>query len=275
VRVVGDNCGVSSRLRAIAEDTVRIVESGGYRAPGGGEVELAREVAAAVAGTCLYLPDDQVAAPPPIEGRPALEVTGETTLAAAGRLGGDVACLVFASARNPGGGFLNGAQAQEESLARASALHACQGVAPQFYTFHRQKHDLRYSDRVIYSPSVPVFRDDDGTLLPRPYLVSFLTAAAPNLAAITATQPESAATVPAVLRTRAARVLQIAAVHRHRRLVLGAWGCGVFGNDPAVVATAFAQALDQARWFEHVVFAVYDRQPAAPVYRAFARILAR
>ncbi len=265
---------MSSRLRVIAEDTVRIVGSGRYLAPGGGEVELAREVAGAVAGTRLYLPDDPVAAAAPIEGAPVVEVTGETTLAAAGRLGGDVACLVFASARNPGGGFLNGAQAQEESLARASALHACQQAAPKFYTFHRQQSDLRYSDRVIYSPSVPVFRDHDGTLLPRPYLVSFLTAAAPNLAAITATQPESAATVPVVLRTRAARVLQIAAAHGHRRLVLGAWGCGVFGNDPPVVASAFTEALDQARWFEQVVFAVYDRQPASPAYRAFARIFA-
>lgn len=266
---------MSNRFRAIAEDTVRIVEAGRYQAPGGGEVGLARDVAAAMAGTLLYLPEDSVAAATPIEGRPAVEVTGETTLAAARRLGGDVACLVFASARNPGGGFLNGAQAQEESLARASALHACQQAAPQFYRIHRQQADLRYSDRVIYSPAVPVFRDDDGTLLSRPYLVSFLTAAAPNLAAINATQPDSAATVPDVLGTRAARVLQIAAAHRHRRLVLGAWGCGVFGNDPAVVASAFAKALDQARWFEQVVFAVYDRQPARPAYQAFARILAR
>ena len=70
-------------------------------------------------------------------------------------------------------------------------------------------------------------------------------------------------------------MLQIAAAHRHRRLVLGAWGCGVFGNDPVVVASAFAMALDQARWFEQVVFAVYDRQAARPAYQAFARILAR
>jgi len=246
-----------------------------YRPPGGGEVELAREIAAAVARTMLYLPGDPVAAATPIEGRPTVEVTAETTLAAARRLGGDAACLVFASARNPGGGFLTGAQAQEESLARASALHACQQAAPQFYAIHGQQPDLRYSDRVIYSPSVPVFRDDDGTLLARPYFASFLTAAAPNLTAITATQPDRAATVPTVLRKRAARVLQIAAAHRHRRIVLGAWGCGVFGNDPAVVADAFAQALDQARWFEHVVFAVYDRHPATPAYHAFTRILAR
>jgi uncharacterized protein (TIGR02452 family) len=159
---------------------------------------------------------------------------------------------------------------RRKSLARASALHACQQAAPQFYAFHRRHPDPRYSDRVIYSPSVPVFRDDDGTLLPRPYLVSFLTTEAPNLAAIIGSQPTAAAAVPALLRARAARVLQIAAAHRHRRLVLGAWGCGVFGNDPAVVVGAFAHALDQARWFERVVFAVYDRQPGTPAYQAFA-----
>jgi hypothetical protein len=65
----GDNCGVSSRLRAIADETVRIVESGWYRAPCGGEVLLAGEVAAAVAGTCLYLPDDAVSAAAPIVAR--------------------------------------------------------------------------------------------------------------------------------------------------------------------------------------------------------------
>ena len=174
-----------------------------------------------------------------------MEVTGETALGAARRVGGNVACLVFASARKPGGGFLNGAQAQEESVARASALYACLRAVPEFYAFHRQHADLCYSDRVIYSPAVPVFRGDDGLLVASPYRVSFLTTAAPNLAAITATQPEAAVTVPAALRTRVARVLEIAAAHRHRRLVLGAWGCGVFGNDPAVVADAFAAALDR------------------------------
>jgi uncharacterized protein (TIGR02452 family) len=185
-----------------------------------------------------------------------------------------VACLVFASAKSPGGGFLNGAQAQEESLARASALYRCQLAVPQFYAFHRQQGDLRYSDRVIYSPAVPVFRDDDGTLLARLYPVSFLTAAAPNLGAILVDQPGLAAAVPGVLRARAARVLDVAAAHRHRVLVLGAWGCGVFRNDPVLVASVFAQLLrHRGGWFEQVVFAVLDRQPGAPTYRAFADAL--
>ena len=116
---------------------MRIIEHGRYRAPGGGEVALAADIAAAVTGTRLYLPDDPVTVTAPDGEMPAVEVTRETSLAATRRLGRDVVCLVFASARKPGGGFLNGAQAQEESLARASALYACQRAAPQFYAFHR------------------------------------------------------------------------------------------------------------------------------------------
>ncbi|MEO3776526.1 TIGR02452 family protein [Micromonospora sp. B11E3] len=263
---------MSSRLRAIARETVDIAERGTYRAADG-EVLIGAQVARAVAGTRLYLPDEDVAVPAPVGGTPTIEVTNESTLTATRRLGGDLACLVFASARNPGGGFLNGAQAQEESLARGSALYPCLRAAGDFYAHHRTHSELTYSDRVIYSPSVPVFRDDKGALLPAPYPVSFLTAAAPNRSAIARSQPQHLADLPAALARRAARILQVAATHGHRRLVLGAWGCGVFGNDPVTVATAFATALRHSPWFDEVVFAVLDRQPATPTHAAFAGIL--
>jgi uncharacterized protein (TIGR02452 family) len=260
------------RLREIAEQTVALVEAGRYRTPAGDEVDIAAGVAAAVAGTRLYLPAEGPAAGPG-DGEMTVTVTNESSLAAAHRLGGEVACLVFASARNPGGGFRSGARAQEESIARSSALYATQQAMPEFYAYHRAEPDLAYSDRVIYSPAVPVFRADDGDgggeLLARPYQVGFLTAAAPNLTAILRNQPDRAAEVPAVLRRRAARVVRVAAAHGHRRLVLGAWGCGVFGNDPATVAGAFAAALRDQPGFDQVCFAVLDRQPGAPAYAAF------
>lgn len=260
---------MSRRLRAIARETVEIAERGWYHDPRGAEVRL--DVGPAVAGTRLHLPNEElsagVAAP-----ATRIEVTGESTLAAARRLGGDVAALVFASARNAGGGFLNGAQAQEESIARSSALYPCLRAAGDFYAFHRAHAELTYSDRVIYSPAVPVFRDDKGTLLTEPYPVGFLTAAAPNLSAIRGNQPDLIAEVPAVLRRRAARVLAVAAAHGHRRLVLGAWGCGVFGNDPATVAEAFAAAL-RSHPMEYVVFAVLgpNRDAFAAAFTAAGR----
>jgi len=264
----------------MATETMAIIEAGGYRSPGGHDVRISSSVAAAVAGTRLHLPDENVSLPESAgAGAPATEVTNETSLSAARRLGADVAdvaCLVFASAKNPGGGFLTGAQAQEESIARASALYPCLRTAREFYDFHRQQRDLRYSDRIIYSPGVPVIRADDGALLDEPYAVSFLTAAAPNLAAITTNQPTAAASVPAVLAARAERVLAVAAAHGHRNLVLGAWGCGVFQNDPAVVAAAFAAGLARASGsFDQVVFAVLDRQRGAPTHAVFARAFGR
>jgi uncharacterized protein (TIGR02452 family) len=260
---------MSRRLRAIAQDTVEIAERGSYSTPTG-PVSIA--VAPAVEGTRLHPPEDELTLPAQT-GLPRVDVTNESTLEAARRLGGDVACLVFASARNPGGGFRNGAQAQEESIARASALYPCLLAAGDFYRYHRAHDDLAYSDRVIYSPAVPVFRDDKGTLLPEPYPVSFLTAAAPNRGAILRNQPERADGIAEALLRRAVRVLRVAATHGHRRLVLGAWGCGVFGNDPTTVAEAFRVALRDNRYFDHVVFAVLDRQRGTPVLAAFADVL--
>jgi len=255
----------SSRLRAIGQETVAIAERGGYR-----DVDIGEQVARAVAGTRLYLPDEPLA--PGRPGTMAVEVTNESTLAAARRLGGDVVALVFASARKPGGGFLNGAQAQEESIARSSALYPSLRAAGEFYAYHRTHPELTYSDRVIYSPRVPVFRDDRGALIDEPYPVSFLTAAAPNRAAMAGNQPQRLNEVPEVLARRARRVLAVAAAHGHRRLVLGAWGCGVFGNEPAAVAGIFAGALAECPWFDRVTFAVLDRAAGTPTLAAFSTL---
>jgi uncharacterized protein (TIGR02452 family) len=249
------------------------VARGGYDDGSGAWVAIAAAVAAAIAGTRLHLPEEPLSADGPPNQSPVVEVTHESTLTAARRLGNGAASLVFASARNPGGGFRTGARAQEEDIARASALHACLDTVTPFYAHHRAHADLRYSDRVIYAPRVPVFRDDAGALLERAYQTTMIVAAAPNLSAIQRNQPDDAATVPAVLARRALRILTVAAAHGHRRLVLGAWGCGVFGNSPEVVAGAFTQALQRVRLFDQVVFAILDRTHGAPTYQTFAELL--
>ncbi|BCJ40575.1 TIGR02452 family protein [Actinoplanes ianthinogenes] len=256
-------------MRALGQEAARIAEEGHYTGPDG-RVEIADQVARAVAGTRLHLPGDTLPEPTPAAGPPVIEVTAESTLWAARRLGTDPACLNFASARNPGGGFLNGAQAQEESLARSSALYPCLLAAGDFYAHHRAERSLLYTDRIIYAPSVPVFRDDKGRLLPTAYPVSFLVSAAPNRSAIARNQPESLPEISTTLARRAARVLAVAAAHGHRELVLGAWGCGVFGNDPAEVARIFAEALTVSPWFDRVVFAILDRGGATR--QAFERV---
>lgn len=264
--------GSRDRFRALAAETMDIVRSGGYHV-GGRRIGIAEHVDAAIAGTRLILPDAHLPKSTGWSGPTIVEVTDESSLEAARRIGPGTACLVFASARNPGGGFLNGAQAQEEAIARSSALHATQTAAPEFYEHHRREPSLLYSDRVIVSPRVPVFRGDDGALLAEPHLVTFLTAAAPNRSAIERSQPAAARSITATLARRAARVLDVAAAHGNRRLVLGAWGCGVFGNDPTEVAAAFAEALADRPRFERVTFAILDPRPGRPVLTAFERRL--
>lgn len=262
------------RFRALAGETVDIVRAGSYRV-GGRRVDIGEQVAAAVAGTQLILPDAPLPKSTTWSGSTTVEVRNESSLDAARRLGPGTACLVFASARNAGGGFLNGAQAQEEAIARSSALYATQIAVPEFYEHHRRDPSLLYSDSVIVSPRVPVFRDDDGALLVEPIPVTFLTAAAPNRSAIERNQPVAAREITATLARRAARVLDVAAAHGNHRLVLGAWGCGVFGNDPAEVASAFVEALARGPRFEHVTFAILDPRPGRPVLAAFELALYR
>ena len=93
-----------------------------------------------------------------------------------------VVALNFASAKNPGGGFLGGAKAQEEDLARSSALYACMRDQRAYYDANRHEPSLLYTDHMIYSPDVPFFRDDRLRFLEDPFLLSILTAPAPNAA---------------------------------------------------------------------------------------------
>ncbi|NEA67696.1 TIGR02452 family protein [Streptomyces sp. SID12488] len=265
---------MSARLRDLARGTEEIVAAGSYRASDGRAVRLAAAIKAARAGTRMYGPGpvEVPQAASPLD--TAFEVTGESSLEAARRLPGPVAVLNFSSARNPGGGYLNGAQAQEEALCRASALYACLTEVREFYDHHRTHRDPFYTDRVIHSPGVPVFRDDRGRLLDDPYTAGFLTSAAPNAGVVRRTAPERAADIPQALASRAERVLETAAAEGYRRLVLGAWGCGVFQNDPATVATTFRDLLVTGRFegtFEKVVFAILDRTRNAATRSAFER----
>jgi uncharacterized protein (TIGR02452 family) len=100
-----------------------------------------------------------------------------------------------------------------------------------------------------------------------------ITSPAPNAGAIRNKQPESVGLIIAALRERAEMLLALATHLRIETLVLGAWGCGGFQNDPAEVAAVFSDLLDPCRaprWsMREVVFAVYDRSPSKSVHAAF------
>jgi uncharacterized protein (TIGR02452 family) len=264
---------------AIAEQTLAAIEAGRYVNGRHEIVDLRAAVERATSGTVLHELGEPLRAPAPA-GATALDVTGESTIEAlirlAARPGGHLACLNFASAKNPGGGFLGGSQAQEESLARASALYPCLLEQPSHYARNRRHGSALYLDLAMFSPHVPVFRDDAGRWLERLVLASMVTCAAPNASALRQQGKLDTVVVEATLRRRAAFVLAVAAHHGVARLVLGAWGAGVFGNDPATVADAFAVPLEGpfANAFAEVVFAIHGGA-GQPNHDAFARRFAR
>jgi uncharacterized protein (TIGR02452 family) len=269
-----------SQRAQMAQETLQIIDRGHYLSPAGQRVDIGAAIAAAVAGTREFPPDQMVGLPASLRGRHSTQITvrNETTLAAADRLVAvqRTIALNFASAKNPGGGFLSGSEAQEEALARSSSLYACLD-GRSMYPFHRRHGDTLYTDYVIYSPSVTVFRDNAGTLRETPFLVSFLTAPAPNAGAVLQQDPTRGPDLHQALRSRIGKVLSVAAVQGYEAIILGAWGCGVFKNDPKDVAAHFKDALTGGfdGVFKAVHFAVLDRSgegsTIAPFEQAFAR----
>lgn len=265
-----------STLAILGNEAVAIMKRGTYRAPSGAEVSIADAQARAVAATREYPPTGGDLREPRHDRATRFEVTPETTLEAAARLASArPLALNFASATKPGGGFLSGAQAQEESIARSSSLYATI-VDREMHRHHGHPRNPMYTSWAITSPDVPVFRNDDGTLLERPYPTCFLASAAVNAGEVLAHDPSRASDIMRVMRERIARVLAICAHEDHATLILGAWGCGVFRNDTEDVALAFREALDGpfVGAFDHVVFAVFDTSTElrfrGPFVRRFA-----
>ena len=210
------------------------------------------------------------------------DVQNCTTFAAAQQLleegAPKVLALNFASAKNPGGGFLGGSQAQEEALSRASALYPTLTKHMDMYLENRTKKTCLYSNNMIYSPAVPVFRDDNDALLEEPYALSFVTAAAVNAGCIRKNERKRVSKIQSVMLDRMEKVLTIAASHGYEYLVLGAWGCGVFRNEPATIAELFKEQLTEHPFFKQrfkkVLFGVLDSSKKKETYNAFQKVFA-
>lgn len=258
-----------NNLRQIAEDTLEILENGYFKTPAGEVVSIAEQYRVALENTVVYSPslsDELIGRhQPSATGDTTIEVTKESSLSAIFRLLAegrkDVLCLNFASAKNPGGGFLGGAQAQEESIARSSGLYPCQLGATAYYEANRHTKSCFYTDYMIYSPCVPIIKRDDGTAVDGLMTAAIITAPAVNTGVVKQREANRLHEIEIVMKRRMEKVLAIALAHGHKTIILGAWGCGVFQNDPTEIAKYFKQVID-ARFkhdFEKIVFAVYAR----------------
>lgn len=199
-----------------------------------------------------------------------------------------VCALNFASSVSPGGGVVNGASAQEESMCRISTLYPAlsdQATAGAFYERHWQiirsggLMTRKNTDDCIYAPGVKVIKEDtfDCALMPESdwYSVDVLTCAAPDLrfAYDQSMYRPDAGELSAVFEQRWRRILSVAAEQKVDVLILGALGCGAFENPPQLVAAAFANVLGEySRCFETIEFAVFTTNPSGANYQAFGNI---
>ncbi len=259
-----------SRFRAseLGRSALEAAEQGYYVTETGKKVDWSAVVNAAIAAKKSIPPESNLPEPAcDLFQETRVQVTNETTLMAARRLveaGLKPLALNFANGIHPGGGFLGGARAQEETLCRSSALyHTLEG--DPMYASHAKRRTPDSTDWAILSSGVPVFRTDGGNPLDKPWLLDFITCAAPYAPVIG--QPASRI----LLKQRISRVLAIARAYGYTSLVLGAWGCGDFRNDPYTTALDFREALenDFRGTFSDVVFAITDWSPERKFLRPF------
>jgi uncharacterized protein (TIGR02452 family) len=239
----------------LGKTALEISDKGEYQTENGRVVRIAEQVARSLQQRVSIPPNAKLPeAQAPDFSVTRCQVINTTTLRAARQMSeSNPLALNFANGIEPGGGFLWGARAQEECLCRSSALYVTLRGDPM-YEAHRKRPLPDSTDWSILSPDVPVFRTDAGDFLDEPWNLSFLTCAAPYAPGVG--QPESGD----LLQQRIHRVLAIARGHGYTSLVLGAWGCGAFGNDARRTARDFRSALEGefAGAFSDVVFAVTD-----------------
>ena len=266
--------------KAIARQTLDIMEKGWYETEGT-VVEIRARQQESVKKSVLFTPE---------QGERLLEqyetVTKKTakykcctwncsTVDAILKLAGENQCrcavLNFASAKNPGGGFINGAMAQEESLAASSGLYRTLTVHEEYYRNNRACQSMMYTDHAIYSPEVVFFRDGGFRLLEKPFTSSVLTLPAVNMGQVLL-KGEDCDTAERVMRRRMKLALAVFAERGAKNLVLGAYGCGVFRNDPVKIAAWWEELLsgEFKGVFEQIVFAVLDRSKNKACLNAFA-----
>lgn len=211
-----------------------------------------------------------------------ISVTQERSFKAAVRLskeypGSRIAVMNFANAFHPGGGVKQGSDAQEESLCRISTLYPLisqKNIRGSFYQHHMEMNTPRASDSLIYSEGVIICKSDKDypeRLSKDEWVkVDVMTVAAPDLRDEIMCDAE----LFGYHVKRAIHMLTCAAAKEADILVLGAFGCGAFRNNPEVVAKAYLVALQEfPEVFRKIEFAVYCPPGSCDNYNVFKQVL--
>lgn len=169
-----------------------------------------------------------------------------------------ICALNFASYKNPGGMFLNGSSAQEESLCHSSNLYNILKEFDDTYYEWNRKHLNRglYTNRALYTKDV-IFVNDDKTLMAK---ADIITCAAPNASVGLRYKRFTADENKLECVNRIKFILSIAASNKVDTLILGAFGCGVFSQDAKDISNIFKELLEKEfkGVFKKVLFAIPD-----------------
>lgn len=194
-----------------------------------------------------------------------ISVVSGTTFAMAKDFAGEgkIGVLNFANPHCPGGGVQNGAMAQEECLCRSSNLYPCLLTVEadrDYYTYNKENTNCFFSDRIIYTDNVTVFKTDDTVPVVMPenewFNVSVITCAAPYAAERKYTNK---AALKELFKNRIKNIFSVAIENDVEILILGAFGCGAFKNPPKVVAKAFHEVIAENKYekaFSKIAFAI-------------------
>lgn len=171
-----------------------------------------------------------------------------------------VCVLNFASSTQPGGGVLNGRNAQEETLSRQSFLYFSLNSKREFYEHNKKFYDPFGTDYMIYSPNVMIIRDDNDELI-EPVKVSIISAVAVNYSEIKQKykKGEKDQAVYDKMKNRCRRILKLCLLKGNDIIILGAFGCGVFQNSPKMISEIFKELLvDESIGinFKKIIFAI-------------------
>lgn len=287
-----------NRLQEIAKSTLNAIEKGTIVIAGVSH-DLAAKANFSNHNTRYYAPDSllsswSTSAPPRTVSSSEVSILEISTLDGARLLFntlssrsvsfGRIAILNFASATRPGGGFLDGAQAQEESIARSSTLYPSlmTDSAQRFYRLHN--HDRKggfYHHAMIYTPSVVILKDDTGSWT-SPFEVDVLTSAAVNAGDVRKKNgdqfppAEIERRIESTMKERMARILFLFEEQGAKNIVLGSFGTGVFRNNIEVVARLWAELLTikGARYrysFDRVVFAIIGKDTFTTFKHSFEK----
>jgi len=268
-----DADGLDVRQRKnMVENSLSIVRSGGkYDSEDAGPVRFHRELTNAMELTRVYGPGESLGNWKSVKkcGFTDIQVYNEPAIVGAWKLHFDdeddrVVALNSGSALRPGGTSRSGVFSQESGFISSTALVACQLKRRTYYALQRKSGPPFYSDALMHSPNVPVFRwAEDGVLREWPWMLGIITAAAPDMNAIKMAGQRNQCVAYQTMSHRIERILELARAQGYKSIGLNAFGCYTCGYDPNVVAEIFYDHLTSNKFhnaFRRVRFSILDSQ---------------